>query len=1566
MSDTNNDINAEEGQHHSLTFNKNIINIGTLNNRGLNSLSKQLSTFSLFEIDYKLDIIGLTETKIKKSEEKIWSKAKKHVKITKKQKNISLSHNNLVDSTGSSHTSMTAAPSREFNNVYTTWWSGKEDNYYGAGVGLAIKKPLASRVYAVQRLNGRALMADLHLKGGINIRIIVIYSPANAEDKQERAILNGKIKDWIDKGLHSRKKLIVMGDLNVNTINGLAPVTHAYNLPNLSAKKSIIDILINAGLKDIQQASNAAPRPTWTITRNNVKIQTRIDYIWLSLDLFQEIKGFDIIENEQFLTDHCLITAHIAGHNLLFDSARASEKRSSFKRSVFDIENMTTGDWENYRSYITSRVVNSSSFQRLFDIEINYRRSCWIDSVWKEILGIFTDAKNKAGKIKFVTRRDKNNNLNRIYNEKYKDLRWCISWRKRLQPISSPRHIPHNDRTEVANICSKYDIKGDNLFEQKDFETSIMEWKKVYNKKINFITKQIRLSIDAEDTMASLDQMREAIDLRCQEFADNKHAMLNKLLHRDNRSVIIDHLVTKDENGLDVLITDEKEIKDTVKNHFANITNFQLTTSPQLVQEWEPFYEPRMDINSHIYHGLLSPVSDDEWLEILGDLNKNKAAGISEISYDLIIKSGDDMHKVLKVLINEIFRQQYIPKKWLDAQIFPIPKPEDWGGDISKTRPITLLECPRKIMFKILNNRLANIFVNNHHILGNNNFAALPGKSVIEPIHTLNCILEDAREHNKELWMLFQDMSKAYDRVNRNFLFKAMARLRIPEDFISLIKNSLQNRKNRIITALGNTDDYTMVNGIDQGEVISPLLWVIYYNPLFERINAQIKNAYEMGYDFNWTSNRYQQREYVNSIAYMDDSTFISATKDGLTRTLIIADSFNLMTGILVNTKKSELIVINSNENQKSINYGNDQFTIKAKPELEPIRFLGVWISGKKNDKFIKQQIKEEIDVVSNRLSRKRITSQQIVYVINAVIMPRIEFRTHLTVFDEDTCTKLQTPIRRLLRHKSGLANTVPNCILWEKQFYGLVDMFNRCLESQTANLIANLNDQGQLGKLMLIRTAQLQLSEWLPVNPLENWPYFNCNNFKYSLIAQILCLLNHWEFNIQWSRGNLFDFEGTIPLTKVFKDYNYRKYKDAFKSKKLLFLDQVVEGEFLLQWDQLYTKIKFNQQGRIPRWWKIIEEVTISLKLRYLNNEFRMDAVNSFTSNFERLLMYSKIDKRKNNWIIFKRHHQNISRNVIIGLMVNDSWNPLADTFKMVHYRFRSQDSTNISAFKCNKTTCDVGSRSSNGDCLITVNRLSALKLNCRYQKMENDCFGIKISYYTLLYELDRMVPTDSEYKVNVNIELSDREDRKILLSWIFNTSTEIIDRLLAIYDSSNSAALTDWVVYTDGSLQRYQIDIAGTMRNDMGFGWVIVKDESPFEKFYASSYEWPSSTRMELLAVITAISILPQNSKLTIYTDSANVITKYQFLLNEKSFRRKRKLPNFNLWDILFTIIKKLNISLFFEKVKAHSGDIFNDQADSLAKLGVSAPKLMINSAALDTKATLGWFEFAVDINP
>ena len=97
---------------------------------------------------------------------------------------------------------------------------------------------------------------------------------------------------------------------------------------------------------------------------------------------------------------------------------------------------------------------------------------------------------------------------------------------------------------------------------------------------------------------------------------------------------------------------------------------------------------------------------------------------------------------------------------------------------------------------KILTNRLLSKLVENYNILKDHNYAGLPEKSTHEPIHILNAIMEEAREKNKELWILMQDMSKAYDLVNRNNLAKALKRIKLPNLFVDFIANSLKNRMN--------------------------------------------------------------------------------------------------------------------------------------------------------------------------------------------------------------------------------------------------------------------------------------------------------------------------------------------------------------------------------------------------------------------------------------------------------------------------------------------------------------------------------------------------------------------------------------------------------------------------------------------------------------------------------------------------------------------------------------------------------------------------------------------------
>ncbi|EXX71986.1 hypothetical protein RirG_073630 [Rhizophagus irregularis DAOM 197198w] len=67
----------------------------------------------------------------------------------------------------------------------------------------------------------------------------------------------------------------------------------------------------------------------------------------------------------------------------------------------------------------------------------------------------------------------------------------------------------------------------------------------------------------------------------------------------------------------------------------------------------------------------------------------------------------------------------------------------------------------------------------------------------------MNDIIEDARENGKKLWMVTQDMMKAYDSVSLESLQLALRRLDIPEKFILWITGLFKDRQISVITAFG-------------------------------------------------------------------------------------------------------------------------------------------------------------------------------------------------------------------------------------------------------------------------------------------------------------------------------------------------------------------------------------------------------------------------------------------------------------------------------------------------------------------------------------------------------------------------------------------------------------------------------------------------------------------------------------------------------------------------------------------------------------------------------------------
>jgi len=173
-----------------------------------------------------------------------------------------------------------------------------------------------------------------------------------------------------------------------------------------------------------------------------------------------------------------------------------------------------------------------------------------------------------------------------------------------------------------------------------------------------------------------------------------------------------------------------------------------------------------------------------------------------------------------------------------------------------------------------------------------------------------------------------------------------MDRLKIPSKFTDLILSFFTHRTNAIITSTSVTAPYDIKVGIDQGEVISPLLWTIYYDPLFYRIKG-LQHKYTVSINRLKSIDPLQYEQLLvecNLLGYLDDTTWITSSKEDLETMLSIADSYYTFMNIKVNKQKSILMTNNyssSSNGHVSLHFGADQLTLPNTPK-ESIRFLGV------------------------------------------------------------------------------------------------------------------------------------------------------------------------------------------------------------------------------------------------------------------------------------------------------------------------------------------------------------------------------------------------------------------------------------------------------------------------------------------------------------------------------------------------------------------------------------------------------------------------------------------------
>jgi hypothetical protein len=208
----------------------------------------------------------------------------------------------------------------------------------------------------------------------------------------------------------------------------------------------------------------------------------------------------------------------------------------------------------------------------------------------------------------------------------------------------------------------------------------------------------------------------------------------------------------------------------------------------------------------------------------------NSAPGPDGIPFNILKEFRSLSSHYLLALVNRLFLNGYIPTQMKACLQVALPKSQP--GDF---RPITLMNCILKLFEKMLYNRIEPII---DSVLPKEQFGFRKYRSSSDQAAHLIMDLQSTRTKKHACGIVFVDIKKAFDRIDREILLSDLNDFGFTGPTLLALRNLLNDNFYRIILEGYISSEYTTQAGCPQGSILSPLLWNFYFRDLTKVISS--------------------------------------------------------------------------------------------------------------------------------------------------------------------------------------------------------------------------------------------------------------------------------------------------------------------------------------------------------------------------------------------------------------------------------------------------------------------------------------------------------------------------------------------------------------------------------------------------------------------------------------------------------------------------------------------------------------------------------------------------------
>lgn len=331
----------------------------------------------------------------------------------------------------------------------------------------------------------------------------------------------------------------------------------------------------------------------------------------------------------------------------------------------------------------------------------------------------------------------------------------------------------------------------------------------------------------------------------------------------------------------------------------------------------------------------------------LREMKNHKASGIDGLPVELLKSLGSSGVKELTYLCNTIYEKGEWPDDFLSAVMIPLEKKRN-AKKCEDFRTISLISHAAKVLLRVINRRLRGRL---EESIAEEQFGFRRGKGTRDAIGLLRVIGERYIERGRQLYTVFVDLEKAFDRVQWNKLMNILKKNGVDWRDRRLIKNLYLQQRIRVQIGDEMTEESIMGRGVRQGCCLSPILFNIYLEHIMQKCMKQNRGVRVGG-------------RRIECIRFADDMVLLAENERTMINMLKDLNKTCEEFGMRINKKKTKCMVISARRVGTTIRLGQEVIE-----QVSAFKYLGSIIT---EDMRCHKEVKTRIAMAKEAFNKKR------------------------------------------------------------------------------------------------------------------------------------------------------------------------------------------------------------------------------------------------------------------------------------------------------------------------------------------------------------------------------------------------------------------------------------------------------------------------------------------------------------------------------------------------------------------------------------------------------------------